>query len=407
MLIPVWPELLFVIFVLSVIFYFCVLRNGLLNKIFFLFMRKNNSQIILALAFLCVLIFLAASFIAPNFLTVYPLDKGPSANTATTINGLMSPFIAIAAAILTFMAFWVQFQANNVLKHDALKKDVTDKFFEMLRMYNENIKQLDFSCYLDEFASIFKIYRLVNEIPPQKIYDAIVVSYKIFFWGISNDDVCDIPERDILMNLTNPFYSFMFDLRNPKYKHLNHIQNHRNDFAPSKTTVDFIGEEDLFRGRKKTLVRYYRHLYLMVKYVAHNKNLNYSEKRELLRFLRAQMSGEEQLMLFFNWASGIGVQWEETKNQQKNSGKNNVKYNHFFTEFRVIHNIIPEQLDFIWSDSIEGNAAEFVKLIKEICPASSLPPNTPSDVEKNDVDTIFEFEDWVNRNTYFCYDKKN
>ena len=167
-------------------------------------------------------------------------------------------------------------------------------------------------------------------------------------------------------------------------------------------TKEFIGQDDLYQGRKKTLVRYYRHLYLMVKFVAQNKNLDYSEKRELLRILRAQMSGEEQLMLFFNWASEIGIQWEEML-QSSSSNKEKIKYNHFFTEFRVIHNIIPEQLDFIWSDNSQGNAKEFVKLFKELCPISSLPPKTPSDPEKLGIDTIFEFEDWENKNTYFNY----
>lgn len=328
-----------------------------------------------------------------------------SGNIGDTI-GIMNPFVGIFAAIITFIAFWVQFQANNVLKQDTLKKDVTDKFFEMLRMHNENVKQLNFSCYLDEYASIFATHRLINEIRLGETYNAIGTSYKIFFWGINDEDVCDGPERNILMNIANPAYTFSDDMRKPKYKFFDHIQENRNLFEVAKTTVEFIGKDDLYQGRKKTLVRYYRHLYLMVKFVAHNKNLNYSEKRELLRFLRAQMSGEEQLMLFFNWASGIGIQWEETKGQHEDKGKKNIKYNHFFTEFRVIHNIIPEQLSFIWSDSKKDNAKEFANLIKEYCPASSLPPYTISDTEKNGLDTIFEFEDWVERNTYFCYDKK-
>ena len=143
----------------------------------------------------------------------------------------------------------------------------------------------------------------------------------------------------------------------------------------------------------------------MVKFIAHNKNLDYSEKRELLRILRAQMSGEEQLMLFSNWASGIGIQWEEMR-QSSSSNNRKIKYNHFFTEFRVIHNIIPEQLDFIWSDNTLSNAKEFVKLFKELCPSSSLPPKTPSDPEKLGIDTIFEFEDWEEENIYFNYKQK-
>ena len=323
-----------------------------------------------------------------------------SGNIGDTI-GIMNPFVGIFAAVITFVAFWVQYKANDVLKKDTLKKDATDKFFEMLRMHNENVKELNFPCYLDEFASVFKTYRLINKIPLDKTKEAVKAAYKIFFWGISNKE-CDEPERNILMNLANSVFSFADDMTKSKYEYWDYIQKNRTIFEVSEVTKEFIGQDDLYQGRKKTLVRYYRHLYLMVKFIAHNKNLDYSEKRELLRILRAQMSGEEQLMLFFNWASGIGIQWEEMR-QSSSSNNRKIKYNHFFTEFRVIHNIIPEQLDFIWSDNALSNAKEFVKLFKELCPSSSLPPKTPSDPEKLGIDTIFEFEDWEEENIYFNY----
>lgn len=326
-----------------------------------------------------------------------------SGNIGDTI-GIMNPFVGIFAAVITFVAFWVQYKANDVLKKDTLKKDATDKFFEMLRMHNENVKELNFPCYLDEFASVFKTYRLINKIPLDKTKEAIKAAYKIFFWGISNKE-CDEPERNILMNLANSVFSFADDMTKSKYEYWGYIQKNRTIFEVSEVTKEFIGQDDLYQGRKKTLVRYYRHLYLMVKFIAHNKNLDYSEKRELLRILRAQMSGEEQLMLFFNWASGIGIQWEEMR-QSSSSNNRKIKYNHFFTEFRVIHNIIPEQLDFIWSDSPQGNSKEFVNLFKELCPSSNLPPNTPFDPEKMGIDTIFEFEDWEEENTYFNYKQK-
>jgi hypothetical protein len=375
-------------------------------------MKKNLKWII----FVLVAVFLTAYFIfvvaspiiftqqTPQWLIdifgkkiVFSSNSG---NIGDTI-GIMNPFVGIFAAVITFVAFWVQYKANDVLKKDTLKKDATDKFFEMLRMHNENVKELNFLCYLDEFASVFKTYRLINKNPLGETKEAIKSAYKIFFWGISNKE-CDEPERNILMNLANPVFSFADDMTKSKYEYWDYIQKNRTIFEVSEVTKEFIGQDDLYQGRKKTLVRYYRHLYLMVKFIAHNKNLDYSEKRELLRILRAQMSGEEQLMLFFNWASGIGIQWEEMQ-QSSSSNNRKIKYNHFFTEFRVIHNIIPEQLDFIWSDNTLSNAKEFVKLFKELCPSSSLPPKTPSDPEKLGIDTIFEFEDWEEENTYFNY----
>ena len=157
-----------------------------------------------------------------------------SGNIGDTI-GIMNPFVGIFAAVITFVAFWVQYKANDVLKKDTLKKDATDKFFEMLRMYNENVKELNFTCYLDEFTSVFKTYRLINKIPLGETKEAIKAAYKIFFWGINNRE-CDEPERNILMNLANSTFSFVDDMKKTKYEYFNHIQENRSLFEVSKKT---------------------------------------------------------------------------------------------------------------------------------------------------------------------------
>ena len=98
--------------------------------------------------------------------------------------------------------------------------------------------------------------------------------------------------------------------------------------------------DTLFEGRIDQLVPYYRHLFLLVKTVAQadSKLFTYDEKRQFLRVLRAQLSSAEQTLLFFNWLSGHGKEWEE--DASKSNG------NHFFTDYRMIHNIIPEQQPF-------------------------------------------------------------
>jgi hypothetical protein len=42
-------------------------------------------------------------------------DTGPIGDT---FNGIAGPFIAIVAAILTYLAFWVQYQANDLQRKD-------------------------------------------------------------------------------------------------------------------------------------------------------------------------------------------------------------------------------------------------------------------------------------------------
>ena len=63
---------------------------------------------------------------------------------------IMSPFIAIAAAIITFAAFWVQYKANvdvradvNEDREEKRKQQIISRFYEMLQIHRENVKELE------------------------------------------------------------------------------------------------------------------------------------------------------------------------------------------------------------------------------------------------------------------------
>ena len=50
----------------------------------------------------------------PYLLTQFSiLDFTETGQIGDTIGGTMSPFVGILAAVLTFMAFWIQYQANE------------------------------------------------------------------------------------------------------------------------------------------------------------------------------------------------------------------------------------------------------------------------------------------------------
>ena len=54
--------------------------------------------------------------------------------------------------------------------------------------------------------------------------------------------------------------------------------------------------------------------------------IDYDEKMKYLRILRAQLSNHEQMLLFYNWLSEYGSDWENSKHS-------------FFTEYCMIHNL--------------------------------------------------------------------
>jgi hypothetical protein len=100
-----------------------------------------------------------------------------------------------------------------------------------------------------------------------------------------------------------------FETRNPKKNIKLHIK-----YAP-------------FTGHENRLGHYYRHLYSTVKYVVSKEKeglITYNKSREYLKVLRAQMSNDEQLMLYYNYIIGFGKDWE-------NDG--------YLTKYRMLHNL--------------------------------------------------------------------
>lgn len=96
----------------------------------------------------CLLIFiiligiiccLPACFIRPGIL----VDFSHTGEIGDTIGGIMGPFVAIAAAILTFIAFWVQFKANQQQRNDIAKERFESKFYELLHLHRENLLELE------------------------------------------------------------------------------------------------------------------------------------------------------------------------------------------------------------------------------------------------------------------------
>ena len=305
------------------------------------------------------LILLAAGFIIFSFFA--PAIFGNS-------NGIdhMIPFIAIATAILTFLAFLIQHQANVQLSNDNKRQQHERQFYEMLKIHCDNVKNLHieslytdpttgnhsqktatghdfFRCLLEEFDLI---YDKISE--SEKKEDIFNKAYRTFFFGI------DSAARELKKETVETFRSFVFQSTNTLF-----WQNH-----PKLIPI----RDSLFTGRMDQLVPYYRHLFLMVKTVVQFKDdlFSYEDKRQFLRILRAQLSSAEQVLLYYNWKSGCGEKWEEDSSITNG--------NHFFTDYRMIHNIIPKDCWVFSSDEI----------------LQSLLEKNPNYMKINNNDTLFE-----------------
>lgn len=301
--------------------------------------------------------FLVFSFLAP-YLFIQPSFLGISFNDSTgligdSLGGIMNPFIAISGILLTFLAFYIQYRAN-ILQREIFKSDLTaqndqfkktqfeNQFYEMVRLHKENTNEItihtinfyrikqeqDIWEEIIKGRQVFSFIKLEFELcyqiakkyfPKSKPTAWVNEAYAIIFHGI-NKDLIDEHE----------FYKAVFDLRQ-----IHKAGNFKGlpSYVLSKTQLDWPYELNypIFTGYSSQLAHYYRHLFQTVKFIANDKMLTYEEKRNYLRILRAQLSNQEQVLLFYNWLSNFGFQWENETNK-------------FLTDYRMIHNIYQDLL---------------------------------------------------------------
>lgn len=316
-----------------------------------------------------VLVFLLLVIMALPAILVQPgwIDFSETGQIGDTIGGTMGPFIAIIAALLTFVAFWVQYEANIKQREDIAIERHEAKFYKMLDIYSSMTNGLKvhgvkgkeaFAELVGEFAYTFctidEIYskilcdnnnqdRLSDQIKTlinkfnndKKEYNIFItnLAYNLFFYG-KHYMIVDFehPERTGLgeeikkiafeMNQTGSAVSF-------------------SDFAKAgdfdKQFPDLKLSNQLYEGHSDFLGHYFRHLFQMVKYVSSLDDSLFDEeaKAGYVKILRAQMSDYEQILLYYNSLTEQGSAWNKSRGNRfpEEAG--------YISRFRMIKNLPP------------------------------------------------------------------
>jgi len=340
------------------------------------------SGVVIIFSFFTPMIFVQDAVLGLDFTSTGPIGD--------TIGGIMNPFIAIAGVFLTFLAFYIQFKANR-LQRDLFRQELDynkfeNQFYEMLKLHKDNVNEIqldEVKLYIQEKSDgENQIDRVEKVISGRKAFNFLKSEFEIIYLIAKKH----FPDKEPKIWVNEAYGVFFHGLRESNlhlhdfYKEVNKVkeQHKKNHFTSLPKTLDDIIEQeiniyikdnlrfDLFEGYSSQLAHYYRHLYQTVKFVVNQdkKLLSYNEKREYLRILRAQLSNQEQAMLFYNWLSDFGRQWNNEKNK-------------FFTDYRMIHNIyqelIVEEVKLETLFDIDGD------YLKE---------------ENREFDPLFEFQDW-------------
>ncbi len=308
--------------------------------------KEEKNRTIKGLKFILLLIIIFSLF-APWLLTQFSiLDLTQTGQIGDTLGGIMNPFIALGGIIVTYLAFKMQYEANqNQIKQFNLQlKEEQEKFKQELTLQKNQFAKTQFE---NQFYEMLRIHREnVNDLVYTKRYFR---SSKMKGINKKYNTINGIKTFSFLLN------EYMF------YVELTQIESNKIDIKEQiRKSYNLFWNEN---GNSNQLAHYYRQLFQTVKFTVSQEILTYEEKRNYLRILRSQLSNEEQVLLFYNWFSGFGSQWEDDKNS-------------FFVDYRMIHNISPKML------------------IEEI-DLDNLFKGKDFKKEKNrENDPIFEFEEW-------------
>lgn len=386
-----------------IIFVFLLLSMLTFKNIFDNYFKRVNKNYIITPLIVISLILIIVSFLSPYYFTKTDIGNSISFTektgfTGDTLGGIMNPFIALAGAVLTFIAFYIQKIANDDIKNQFKIQQFESQFYEMLHLHRENLNEMNIEGYvfkytdndkskeakkdskeekitsgkkvfvtmLKEFEAIhlictkvfmFKFNRLLS---PQKDFEGKLLkqlifdhSYYVFFNGINlyKKNINRYKQNDSSGFLNLVLDDFVRELESKRHDHLElGIKEFHLYYITGNIFTKNYRSQNLwlsfnykpFSGHQSILAHYYRHLFQTVKFVVkQNENLiPYESKRDYLRVLRSMMSNQEQVLLLYNWYGGFGSNWEE----KASKNRKNKKGNYFFTDYRMIHNIPPELL---------------------------------------------------------------
>lgn len=336
--------LLFFLCLISIlILLVCIKLKTLLNK---LDSKQNTNNIIFGILIIC-LIFLLFSFFAPYFFTNTNLTEEFIINERTghigdTMGGIMNPFIAIAGISLTFLAFYIQYEANKqvqnqfdiTLKNQRIEKEnneqtwlkekIESRFFELLKIHRENVSDFKLKGksgrpvvidMYDEFNRLFNSTSLWYTFKKSKLEDekewlkrTTEITYLMFFFGFGNNSTENLVQKVKKIISNNTFFDREFNplfLKNMIDNHLKRKEENKNLPKGEKKYLDHDGHQS-------RLSHYFRHLYQTIKYINEQPNelLSYSDKYFYIKTLRAQMTTHEQVLFLYNSLSEMGSKWE-------------------------------------------------------------------------------------------------
>lgn len=309
-----------------------------------------NFNMALGLKFIGIAFISLILFTFPIFFSSYTIEKMGS--IGELFGGVFGTIVAVAAALLTFLAFYVQYKANDEVRKQFESQQFESQFYEMLRLHRANIDEMEIDNVLKGrkcFVRMFYEFKYVY-LSLYSIYNAHKASFN---WDYEKIELCNISYLVFFYGIGSVSNRVVYKLIDDKYHPIVKLlieyleKGARKQWEKSGEVtcpqISIINEDNEtififemfyypFDGHNTRLGHYYRHLYQTVSFVVNSKIIiDRDEQYNYLKLLRAQLSNHEQLLLYYNSLTSFGKGWID---------------NGYFTNYKMIKNIPLEFADF-------------------------------------------------------------
>lgn len=254
-----------------------------------------------------------------------------SAKVGDFIGGVVGVLFSLAGVFLLVLTFAEQ---RNAFKKERFEA----RYFELLKIHLSNVSEFEIAntiksraCFKYMINELRLIYRYVeigalahnlikndSKIKSRKEY--LSMAFLIMYFGIGysserqlremfNEDEDEIFTTFVKKKLEEVQESY--SVKSPSYTPIYFGYKIPIDGVPDGFT--FETQFYPFDGHSSRLGHYYRHLYQTVRYVDNQPEaiVSAKEKYEYLKSLRATLSNQEQLLLYYNCISLFGENWIE------------------------------------------------------------------------------------------------
>jgi len=284
---------------------------------------------ILGIGGLCTFIFTILYLSKTGSINGGDIDIDVFDSFGSLIGGVVGILFSLAGVVLIV-------QTINDQDEDFSKQKIESRFFELLSIHRKNVKEMELKDKKGKSAIIWMMRELFECLKIAKNINAEFVEKKKFLFK-DKEGVDDKLSEEQIIDFA--YMAFFFGcVEYPKVDTFKeYVKEYNADYV--ERFINYCSENrskirkikkfpfPMFAGHQLRLGHYFRHLYQAVNYIDKQKSkwLNYQEKYQYIKTLRAQLTTQEQVIFFFNSLSGPGKSWELS--QVNDNNKLITKYN--------------------------------------------------------------------------------